>query len=215
MLIDDAAPAAAETVRIVVVDDHPVVRDGLIGMFTAMSSITVVGQAASGREALEMVATCDPDVVLMDLRMPDGDGFSAISRLRARNRTRPRILVLTTYDTERDVHRALAAGADGFLLKDARHTELIRAVHDLAEGRAAVAPGVLAMLARRDAAPALTEREANVLRLAADGLTNRAIGHRLAIGEATVKTHLQHVYAKLGAPDRAAAVRIAWERGLV
>ncbi|WP_232821852.1 response regulator [Desertihabitans aurantiacus] len=202
-------------VRVLVVDDHPVVRDGLIGVLGAADGIEVVGEAAGGHEAVELVGRCDPDVVLMDLRMADGSGVEAIRRLRERDRRRPRVLVLTTYDTDRDIRGALQAGADGYLLKDVRSADLVRAVRDLADGRPVLVPAALAALTRRGGDPVLSEREAGVLRLVADGLTNRAIATRLGIGEATVKTHLLHVYTKLEVADRASAVRRAWEQGLV
>ena len=197
------------TLRLVVVDDHPIVRDGLVGIFALEEDIDVVGQAGNGPEALAVVAEHDPDLVLMDLRMPGGDGFAAIRQLRERGE-RPRVLVLTTYDTERDIRRAMAAGADGYLLKDLPRDQLVAAVRALMSG----SPRAHAN-APHGSRLSLTDRETEVLALVADGLTNRAVARRLGIGEATVKTHLAHVYAKLGVLDRAAAVREAWERGLV
>ena len=203
-------------VRAVVVDDHPVVRDGLVAMLGADPGIEVVGSAEDGDEGLRLIARTDPDVVLMDLRMPGTSGTEAIRRLRSRDRERPRVLVLTTYDTDRDIRGALKAGADGFLLKDARREDVLRAVHDLAAGRPVLAAAALAVLSSdRDPRRELSAREIEVLRLVADGCTNRAVGSRLGIGEATVKTHLGHVYEKLGVTDRASAVRTAWELGLV
>ncbi|MFT4164790.1 MAG: response regulator transcription factor [Microlunatus sp.] len=207
-------------IRVVVVDDHPVVRDGLTGMFGAEDGIEVVGEAGDGREALVVIGRVDPDVVLMDLRMPGGDptgsgGVHAIRALRRESRTRPRILVLTTFDSDRDVRGAIEAGADGYLLKDARRAELVRAVQDLAAGRSVLVPSALAALTARDGEASLSGREVEVLRLVADGLTNGAIARQLLISESTVKTHLLHVYAKLEVGDRASAVRVAWERGLV
>ncbi len=200
--------------RVIVVDDHPVVRDGLVGMLSGEDGIEVLGQADSGPTALALVASTDPDIVLLDLRMPGGDGWSVIATLRAQCPDRPRILVLTTYDSPRDIHRAMDAGADGYLLKDAPRAQLMEAIRALAEGRQAMSARVRDSLAEAKAI-GLTERERRVLELVADGLTNRAVGSRLGIGEATVKTHLANLYSKLGAADRAAAVRIAWERGLV
>ncbi len=203
-------------ISVVIVDDHPVVRDGLAAMFTDRDGITVVGEAASGPEAVAVATLVDPDVVLMDLRMPAGDGVSAIAELRSRSTSRPRILVLTTYDTDRDIRSALAAGADGYLLKDARRDDLVQAIHSLVAGRTVLARVALAALANPTAASAaLSAREADVLRLVAEGRTNAAIASRLGISEATVKTHLLHTYAKLDVADRASAVRVAWERGLV
>ena len=196
------------TLTLVIVDDHPVVRDGLIGIFESSESLQVVGEAASGPQALEVIVDTDPDVVLMDLRMPGGDGFAAIRELRRRG-YRPRIVVLTTYDNDRDIRRATAAGADAYLLKDLPRAELIEAVLRIGTGEG---PG---LMTTTPAASALTEREVEVLALVADGCTNRAVARRLGIGEATVKTHLAHIYAKLNCQDRAEAVRVAWERGLI
>ena len=202
-----------QTIRIVVADDHPVVRDGLVGMFAAESGIEVVGQADDGPEAVAIARQQDPDVILMDLRMPGGDGVDAIRALRRRHRDRPRILVLTTYDSDREVRTAMEAGADGFLLKDIRRAELVRAVRDLAVGRAVLTPAALAALTGRDRQPQLSERESEVLRHVAAGHTNRATARALMISEATVKTHLLRIYDKLQVGDRAAAVRVAYERG--
>ena len=203
-------------VRAVVVDDHPVVRDGLVAMLGSDPGIEVVGSAQDGTDGLRLIERTAPDVVLMDLRMPGTGGTEAIRQLRRRDRLRPRVLVPTTYDTDRDIRGALEAGADGYLLKDARRDDVLRAVHDLAAGRPVLAAAALAVLASgRDPRRELSGREVEVLRLVADGCTNRAVGSRLGIGEATVKTHLGHVYEKLGVTDRASAVRTAWELGLV
>ena len=197
------------SLRLVVVDDHPIVRDGLAGIFALEEDIDVVGQAGNGPEALAVVAERDPDLVLMDLRMPGGDGFAAIRQLRERG-GRPRILVLTTYDTERDIRRAMAAGADGYLLKDLPRDQLVAAVRELMNGSPRTH-----IDAPHGSQFSLNDRETEVLALVADGLTNRAVARKLGISEATVKTHLAHVYTKLEVLDRAAAVREAWERGLV
>lgn len=203
-------------IRIVVVDDHPIVRHGLIGVFADEPDIDVVGEADSGPRGLAVIADTGPDVVLMDVRMPDGDGVPAIRELvDGGAHGRPRVLVLTTYDTDRAIRSALDAGADGYLLKDASRSDLIRAVRDLAAGRPVLAPVALATLVGREAETELTTREVDVLRLVADGLTNRAIATRLRISESTVKTHLLHTYSKLEAADRAQAVRIGLERGLI
>lgn len=202
-------------VRVVVVDDHPVVRDGLVAILASDPRIEVAGTAHDGHEALVVISRCDPDVVLMDLRMPGTTGVEAIRSLRVSG-PRPQVLVLTTYDTDRDIRSALQAGADGYLLKDARREDLIRAVLDVSAGRAVLTPTALAILtSTRHESIELSPRESEVLQLVADGCTNRAVASRLGIGEATVKTHLAHIYEKLGVADRAAAVRTAWERGLV
>ncbi|RDI25482.1 response regulator [Lentzea flaviverrucosa] len=201
-------------IRLVIVDDHPVVRDGLRGMLST-GDFEVVGEAASGDEAVAVVTAVSPDVVLMDLRMPGSDGVSAIERLR----DHPcRVLVLTTYDTDRDVLPAIKAGATGYLLKDTPRDELQRAIRAAHAGEAVLSPAVATRLlgqVREPALEPLSTRELDVLALVAKGSTNRAVAAALFISEATVKTHLLHVYAKLGVSDRAAAVAVAYERGLL
>ncbi|TWP51788.1 response regulator transcription factor [Lentzea tibetensis] len=204
-------------IRLVIVDDHPVVRDGLRGMFSSDRGFEVVGEAANGDEAVTVVEALRPDVVLMDLRMPVVDGVTAINRLRDKGNP-ARVLVLTTYDTDRDVLPAIKAGATGYLLKDTPRDELFRAVRSAARGEAVLSPAVATKLVGQvrtpDAEP-LSQRELEVLGLVARGSTNREAAARLFISEATVKTHLLHVYAKLGVKDRAAAVAVAYERGLL
>jgi DNA-binding NarL/FixJ family response regulator len=209
--------AATDPIRLLVVDDHPVVRDGLRGMFGANPDFDVVGLAANGTEALELARTLDPQVILMDLRMPDMDGVSAIQAIRQEGLSAS-VIVLTTYDTDSDVLRAIEAGAGGYLLKDAREEELFRAVHAAARGEAALAPSVATRLVGQMRAPAtdsVSPRELEVLGLVAGGATNREAAVRLFISEATVKTHLLHLYEKLGVNDRAAAVAVAYDRGLL
>jgi DNA-binding NarL/FixJ family response regulator len=206
------------TVRVLIVDDHPVVRDGLRGMLQAQPDLEVVADASNGREALAAVARHGPDVVLMDLRMPELDGVAATRRIRA-DHPAVKVLVLTTYDTDADILPAIEAGATGYLLKDAPREQLFSAVRAAARGETVLAPTVAAKLIRsvrtRPDHEQLTPRELDVLRLVADGLTNRAIASRLHISEATVKTHLVHTYAKLGVDDRTAAVMAALDRGLL
>ncbi|HLV11798.1 MAG TPA: response regulator transcription factor [Trueperaceae bacterium] len=204
-------------VRVLVVDDHPVVRDGIRGMLAGASGIEVVGEAGGGAEAVEQAESLAPDVVLMDLRMPGVDGVAAIREI-VRRGLPSRVLVLTTYDTDREVLSAIEAGATGYLLKDAPRDELVRAVEATARGQAFLSASVGALLMERVRSPepeALTERELEVLRLVASGATNRDIAERMFVSEATVKTHLLHVYAKLGVNDRAAAVAAAYDRGLL
>ncbi|HEX7041523.1 MAG TPA: response regulator transcription factor [Trueperaceae bacterium] len=204
-------------IRVLVVDDHPVVRDGIRGMLSGASGIEVVGEAPGGAEAVELAASLRPDVVLMDLRMPGVDGVAAIREIVARG-LESRVLVLTTYDTDREVLSAIEAGATGYLLKDAPRDELVRAVEATARGQAFLSASVGALLMERVRSPepeALTERELEVLRLVASGATNRDIAERMFVSEATVKTHLLHVYEKLGVNDRAAAVAAAYDRGLL
>ena len=178
----------------------------------------MVGEAGDGLEALSVVAARSPDVVLMDLRMPRMDGVQAITRLAASHPT-VRVLVLTTYDADHDIVRAVEAGAAGVLLKDAPRDELFRAVRAAARGEMVLAPTVtarvLGSLRAGSVAEGPTDREVEVLALVAQGLTNRAIARRLAISEATVKTHLVHVFGKLGVTDRTAAVTVALQRGVI
>lgn len=204
-------------ITIVIADDHPVVRDGLRGMLSGQPDFDVVAEAANGREAVALVERHAPDVVLMDLRMPELDGVGAITEIRADHRS-VQVLVLTTYDADRDIVRALEAGAVGVLLKDAPRDELFRAVRATARGEPVLSAPVTARLLtelRRPPAEALSEREIEVLGLVAKGLTNRAVGRKLAISEATVKTHLVHLYAKLGVSDRTSAVTVGFERGII
>ncbi|MFJ6166116.1 response regulator [Micromonospora orduensis] len=203
--------------RLLIVDDHPVVRDGLRGMFTGDPDFEVVGEARDGAEALALAAHTRPDVVLMDLRMPGMDGVTAIGRLVGSG-SQAKVLVLTTYDTDADVLPAIEAGATGYLLKDAPREELVRAVRAAARGEAVLSPSVAGRLMGRLRAPAeepLSHRELEVLAMVAKGTSNREAAARLFISEATVKTHLLHVYAKLGVNDRAAAVAVAYDRGLL
>jgi DNA-binding NarL/FixJ family response regulator len=205
------------SVRLLVVDDHPVVRDGIIGMVSSDPEIEVVGEASDGAEAVGLARALHPDVVLMDLRMPGTDGVTAIREL-ARLGVPSRIVVLTTYDSDSDVLPAIEAGATGFLLKDAPRDELVRAVHAAANGHAVLAPSVASRLVDRVRAPEaslLSPRELQILALVADGSTNRGAGDRLHLSETTVKTHLLSIYAKLGVGDRAAAVAEGFRRGLL
>jgi DNA-binding NarL/FixJ family response regulator len=204
-----------EPITLLIVDDHPVVRDGLHGMFDGDPRFTVLGEAANGAEAVVTAERLRPDVILMDLRMPEVDGVTAIRRLAERG-VPSRVLVLTTYDTDSDVLPAIEAGATGFLLKDAPREELFRAVQAASRGQAALSPAVATRLMgqmRQPASEPLSQRELEVLGLIARGSTNREAAAQLFISEATVKTHLLHVYAKLGVKDRAAAVATAFERG--
>jgi DNA-binding NarL/FixJ family response regulator len=204
-------------IGLLIVDDHPVVRDGLRGMFAGDPQFEVLGEAGTGIEALAVARSVHPDVILMDLRMPEMDGVTAIGALRDHGIT-ARVLVLTTYDTDSDVLPAIEAGATGYLLKDSPRTELFRAVKAAARGEAVLSPSVATRLMGQLRSPAkepLSQRELEVLALIARGSTNREAAVQLFISEATVKTHLLHVYAKLGVKDRAAAVASAFERGLL
>ena len=215
------------SIRLLIVDDHPVVRDGLTGMFASAPEVEVVGQAGDGSEAIRLAQVLQPDVILMDLRMPGMDGLAAITEL-ARQGHSARVLVLTTYDSDSYVLPAIEAGATGYLLKDAPRDELLRAVRAAAGGQAVLAPTVAARLMSRLREPSdgpeaashpgwepLSQRELEILELVASGTTNREAAARLFISEATVKTHLLHIYAKLGVNDRAAAVAEGYNRGML
>ena len=209
----------SEPIKLVIVDDHPVVRDGLSAMFARDPEFTVVGEASDGAEAVRLAETLRPDVILMDLRMSGMDGVTAIGEL-ARRGVLARVLVLTTYDTDSHVLPAIEAGATGYLLKDAPRDELLRAVRSAARGEVALSSSVAARLMSRLRTPApstgpLSQREVEVLRLVAAGHTNREAAARLFITEATVKTHLLNIYAKLDVNDRAAAVAEGYNRGML
>ena len=206
-------------IRLLIVDDHPVMRDGLRGVFAGDAGFEVVGEAGDGAEAVQQAQRTDIgiDVILMDLRMPGTGGVEAIVRLREL-RHPARVLVLTTFDTDRDVLPAIEAGATGYLLKDAPREELIRAVRAADAGQSVLAPSVAGTLMGRLGVRepgALSPRELDVLRLVASGATNQVVARQLHVSEATIKTHLAHLYTKLGVRDRAAAVATAYERGLL
>jgi DNA-binding NarL/FixJ family response regulator len=203
-------------IRVLIVDDHPVVRDGLRGVIEGEPDMTVVGEAGHGAEALARVAAEPVDVVLMDLRMPTMGGVEAIGELR-RRAPAVRVLVLTTFDTDRDVLPAIEAGATGYLLKDTGRDELVHAIRTAARGEAVLSPSVATRLLGQVRTPvdALSARELEVLKLIADGATNREAAAKLFISEATVKSHMMHIYTKLGVNDRAAAVAEAFRRGLL
>jgi len=206
---------AAKVIRVLLADDHPVVREGLRGMLAAEPGIDVAGEAGSGDEAVSLGRELRPDVILMDLRMPHGDGVSAITRIRE-DQPRARIIVLTTYDTDADILRAIEAGATGYLLKDTARAALVSAIRAAARGETVLAPLVAGRLVSRIRMPpqeALSTREAEVLAQVARGLTNAEIGRLLYISEATVKTHLGRACAKLGVSSRTAAVTKAMQTG--
>jgi DNA-binding NarL/FixJ family response regulator len=208
------------TVTVLIVDDHPVVREGMRGMLAGEPDIEVVGEAGDGAEAAALAISLHPDVVLMDLRMPVTDGVEATKLIVGASEPGhgPAVVVVTTYDTDLDILRAVEAGARGYLLKDTPRADLIRAIRAAAGGATVLAPVVAAKLLGRGNAPAhqeLTARELEVLGLVAVGKTNSEIGEALYIGEATVKTHLLHAFAKLGVDDRTAAVTTAIARGLL
>jgi DNA-binding NarL/FixJ family response regulator len=219
----------ANPIRVVIVDDQPLIRQGFAMILGAQADINVVGEAADGRAALDEIDRADPDVVLMDIRMPGLDGVDATRRLRT-ERDRPRVLIVTTFNHDEYVSEALAAGAAGFVLKDATPEELVHAVRVVAAGDALLSPAVTTRLleqivpqlnansTRRPAPSAisdLTEREVEMLLLVGRGLSNIEISRDRHISEATVKTHISHILAKLGLRDRVQAVIAAYELGLL
>ena len=204
-------------IRLVIADDHPVVRAGLEGMLAGQPDFEIVAEATTGAQAVALAASLRPDVVLMDLRMAELDGVAATAQLRKQHPEIP-VLVLTTYDSDADIRRAIEAGATGYVLKDMPRDELVAAIRAVAQGQSALAPAVLTRLLRQMQAPveeSLSAREAEVLMLVARGASNKDIARTLHISEATVKSHLIHIFSKLGVADRTAAVTVALERGLL
>ena len=203
-------------IRVLVVDDHPVVRSGIVGLLASAPDIEVVGEAADGRAAVDAALALDPQIVLMDLRMPELDGDAATALILA-SRPGIRVIVLTTYESDASILTAIEAGASGYLLKAAPQEEILAGIRSVARGEVALAPSIAAMLVGRLKTPAVTlsPRETEVLGLVSQGLSNPAIARRLFLGEATVKTHLLHAFEKLDVSDRTRAVTKAMELGLL
>jgi DNA-binding NarL/FixJ family response regulator len=208
-------------IRLLIADDHPVVRAGLAGLLSDEDGLEVVAEAANGDEAVRLAAATRPDVVLMDLRMPGVDGVAATARIAGGEAgdPPPRVLILTTYETDDQILAAIEAGAAGYLLKAAPQAEIVAGIRSVAAGQSALSPQVAVRLVERMRRPApespLTPRELDVLRLVASGRSNKQIAVALGIGESTVKTHLLKVFEKLAVTDRTRAVTLALERGIL
>ncbi|MER5275287.1 response regulator transcription factor [Streptomyces sp. NPDC002809] len=208
---------ATPPLRIILADDHTVMRAGLVALLSSEPTVEIVGEAGDGREAVRLVERLRPDVALLDLRMPVLDGVGATLEIVA-GEAPTRVLILTTYETDADIERGVEAGATGYLLKDATREQLVDAIHSASRGETVLAPRVAQRLVARLRCPepvTLTARESEVLRAVADGLSNVEIGRRLFIGEATVKTHLLRIFAKLDVNDRTRAVVVAMNAGLL
>jgi len=202
------------TIRVLCVDDHPLVRKGIASILANEADMELVGEANNGREAVEMFKEFKPDVVLMDLRMPELDGTSATRMIR-QEAPEAKIIALTSYDGDQDIYRALEAGVRGYILKEMVHTEVVRAIRTVHSGKRLMPQEVAERLSEYFPQVALTPREVEVLGLVAKGMANKEIATRLGTASGTVKMHIQNILAKLGASDRTHAVTIAMERGIL
>jgi DNA-binding NarL/FixJ family response regulator len=207
-------PAAVGRASVLVVDDHALVRTGVANIISQEPDLQVVAEAANGQEAVEAFARLRPDVTLLDLRMPVMEGVEAVRQIRAIDPA-ARVIVLTTYDTDEDIARALKAGAKAYILKDIAAAALVACIHDVLAGKTYLAPAAAAKLAERVTQVQLTPRELAALRSLADGRSNKEIAAALDISERTVKTHLAHLFEKLGVTSRTEAIKVASRRGLV
>jgi len=214
MLPSEGPPAPAGKARVLVVDDHALLRTGVANIINQEPDLQVVAEAGNGVEAVAAYNQHHPDVTLLDLRMPVMEGVEAVRRIRERD-PRARVIVLTTYDTDEEITRALKAGAQAYVLKDISADDLVGCIRDVLAGKTYLAPAAAAKLAEGVTRIQLTPREMATLRLMADGKANKEIASELAIGERTVKTHLGHLFEKLGVTSRTEAIKVATRRGLV
>jgi two-component system NarL family response regulator len=207
--------SSTDVITVVIADDHPVVREGLVAIFKSQNDIKVVAEATNGEEALELCNHHLPDVLLLDLRMPEKDGLQVITELAVRRLSRPRVIVMTTYESEEDIRRALKAGAKGYLVKGTAPQQIRESVRRVAAGESLLPANIAAKLAESMAHPELSERERQVLQYMANGRSNKEIGQILYISENTVKAHVKSILTKLDAMGRTEAIAIAIKRGLI
>jgi len=207
--------SSTDVITVVIADDHPVVREGLVAIFKSQNDIKVVAEATNGEEALQLCNHHLPDVLLLDLRMPEKDGLQVITELTARRLSRPRVIVMTTYESEEDIRRALKAGAKGYLVKGTAPQQIRESVRRVAAGESLLPANIAAKLAESMAHPELSERERQVLQYMANGRSNKEIGQILYISENTVKAHVKSILTKLDAMGRTEAIAIAIKRGLI
>jgi two-component system NarL family response regulator len=210
----EPSPTVTASASVLVVDDHALVRTGVVNIISHETDLHVVAEAANGQEAVEAFERHKPDVILLDLRMPVMEGVEAVRQIRAID-PHAKVIVLTTYDTDEDISRALKAGAKAYVLKDITADDLVDCIHDVLAGKTYLAPAAAAKLAEGMARVQVTPRELSTLRLMADGKANKEIAVELGISERTVKTHLGHIFQKLGVTSRTEAVKVATRRGLV
>ena len=215
MAVKPSSSSSDAVITVMIVDDHPVVREGLAAIFKSQKDIKVVGEASNGEEACELSDQLLPDVLLLDLRMPKKDGLQVINELSGRRGPKPRIIVMTTYESEEDIRRTLKAGARGFLAKGTAPQQIRDAVRRVAQGESLLPPSIASKLAESMAHPELSERELQVLQYMASGRSNKEIGQVLYISENTVKAHVKSILAKLDAMGRTEAIAIATKRGLI